>query len=351
MNDYLCHHGVKGQKWGVRRYQNKDGSLTPQGKRHYYVGEGRIDSAKDVFKNAPTMSRSELSKYMQTHLLGKNKVDTFLKRGTELSRIQSSGDFVKDYAFFATYKKHDVNQYAGLFGKNLKDLAMYEAKKAKREGAENADELKEKASNMKVYQLSIKATKKLRIPSDESEGMIVKDLSKDESFKRDLVDSIADSKTRMRRPTQQDLFSKAQSIMKRDADKWSGKDSQTVYRALNLSLVNHNEAQVNVQNKFYSSLKKNGYSALVDVNDKEYSSYHAKRPVIIFDTSKVTLKAVSTLDDKKVDRLFKHYMTERVVKDAISSSIKLPSNALNISLSAARNKLDKKTYDYLERSA
>lgn len=29
----LYHHGVKGQKWGVRRYQNKDGSLTPAGKK------------------------------------------------------------------------------------------------------------------------------------------------------------------------------------------------------------------------------------------------------------------------------------------------------------------------------
>lgn len=29
---YLCHHGVKGMKWGVRRYQRKDGSLTPAGK-------------------------------------------------------------------------------------------------------------------------------------------------------------------------------------------------------------------------------------------------------------------------------------------------------------------------------
>lgn len=29
----LCHHGIKGQKWGVRRYQNKDGSLTYAGKK------------------------------------------------------------------------------------------------------------------------------------------------------------------------------------------------------------------------------------------------------------------------------------------------------------------------------
>lgn len=31
--DELYHHGIKGQKWGVRRYQNKDGSLTPAGKQ------------------------------------------------------------------------------------------------------------------------------------------------------------------------------------------------------------------------------------------------------------------------------------------------------------------------------
>ena len=30
--DYLSHHGIKGQKWYVRRYQNKDGSLTEEGR-------------------------------------------------------------------------------------------------------------------------------------------------------------------------------------------------------------------------------------------------------------------------------------------------------------------------------
>ena len=32
---YLAHHGIKGQKWGVRRYENPDGSLTEAGKKRY----------------------------------------------------------------------------------------------------------------------------------------------------------------------------------------------------------------------------------------------------------------------------------------------------------------------------
>ena len=32
---YLAHHGIKGQKWGVRRFQNEDGSLTSSGKKRY----------------------------------------------------------------------------------------------------------------------------------------------------------------------------------------------------------------------------------------------------------------------------------------------------------------------------
>lgn len=37
-NDELYHHGIRGQKWGIRRYQNPDGTLTAEGKARY--GEG-----------------------------------------------------------------------------------------------------------------------------------------------------------------------------------------------------------------------------------------------------------------------------------------------------------------------
>lgn len=43
---YLMHYGVNGQKWGVRRYQNPDGSLTPEGKEHYGLGSSQVEAMK-----------------------------------------------------------------------------------------------------------------------------------------------------------------------------------------------------------------------------------------------------------------------------------------------------------------
>ena len=45
-SEYICHHGIKGQKWGVRRFQNEDGSLTSAGKQR--AGKGILHEPGDA---------------------------------------------------------------------------------------------------------------------------------------------------------------------------------------------------------------------------------------------------------------------------------------------------------------
>ena len=64
MNNELNHHGIKGQKWGVRRFQNKDGSLTLAGRKRQKQnndGPTHEDHSKShSIKSVKSMSDKEL---------------------------------------------------------------------------------------------------------------------------------------------------------------------------------------------------------------------------------------------------------------------------------------------------
>lgn len=65
----LSHHGIKGMKWGVRRYQNEDGSLTPAGKKRRAALDAAFDQNIKVGKDkAPISAAEKITKETQKAL-------------------------------------------------------------------------------------------------------------------------------------------------------------------------------------------------------------------------------------------------------------------------------------------
>lgn len=90
MSEYIAHHGILGQKWGIRRYQNKDGSLTPAGQKRYNKLQGELDqlggkAKQPVKKKLSDMSDEEL-------LLANNR----LRMETDYQRMYSQLHPVKE---------------------------------------------------------------------------------------------------------------------------------------------------------------------------------------------------------------------------------------------------------------
>ena len=109
-NNSLSHHGIKGQRWGVRRYQNPDGSLTEEGKARYLNSDGSLnDKAPSKIKRA--YNEYQYKKMQEDRASGKLYEDDYVinkeKQAEKMNHAKTSRNF--DISFLeATQNAEDM---------------------------------------------------------------------------------------------------------------------------------------------------------------------------------------------------------------------------------------------------
>lgn len=116
-SDELCHYGIRGMRWGIRRYQNSDGSLTTAGRNRYSTGKHHsIFTRKKTTSKVTTKPAEEKPKQKSVSEMSDTELNAFLNR----KRLEQ-----QYYQLMATpQKKSAVTKGKELVGKALENAAQ-----------------------------------------------------------------------------------------------------------------------------------------------------------------------------------------------------------------------------------
>ena len=126
--NYLKHHGILGQKWGKRRFQNEDGSLTPEGRARYLQertsssGQKYYELSKKGFKrfrkgtdgvNDKDLDMARENEAFKNHVFASSNESSFVAAHNFNSRLQDiNNKFEKKYGKEA-FKTDKYTKYIG----------------------------------------------------------------------------------------------------------------------------------------------------------------------------------------------------------------------------------------------
>lgn len=127
MNDELYHAGIKGQKWGVRRYQNPDGSLTPAGKRRYNKSVRKAEKADQKIRGIETTRQRNKLAYDEMNAQARDKYSD-PKKAKKLAKAEALNK--ADYDTSEVINKYEIARQKAKKDKNFKNSTEYMKAKA-----------------------------------------------------------------------------------------------------------------------------------------------------------------------------------------------------------------------------
>lgn len=266
-NSNLTRHGIKGQKWGIRRYQNKNGSLTTAGKKHYYK-----ESNKTIKVNSD--GSMTIPSGFKFNRIGKKNLD-----------INQSG------GLYVSYGKQDAARYIKALGPTKVNKLLGTAGEA-------------------VQHISAK--KALKLPSDEQTAMeTAKLLLSNEKLLQNFNKSfysMAITGDFNKTITKDDLHKAFNNPQSKEAQKIS----------YGISSFLGDSKHTNDSKLVYEHFRKNGYDAIPDIHDR--LSGTSNTAMIIINPNKIEIKS-TTLISKDVMKSAKRYV-KTLEKPKVSDLIK-----------------------------
>ena len=323
-NNELYHHGIKGMKWGFRRFQNEDGSLKADGRKRYANdGEKSFnknnETSSDVKPHRKSLIQKRREKLIEQYIqkgYGPKAAETMAKQRMRTEAVVAAVGTValtataiavsrrigQDY-FDKTFKSGKVIQNIGANpNANFKDAPFFAAvnkSDKKAYGMMYPSEKRGMAKNFAaqrglkyegIYKNEIKLNSDVKRASvANARNIFYEKMDNDPQFKKEVLDTL--KKTHY-------SDSKAVNEYLRN-----GKHSRKLYDRFNQALATPQFQAAGIHKQYYDEMKKHSYNAILDINDTRYSGYKkiSKNPTIFFGNDKWEKISSKKLSDVEID--------------------------------------------------